>query len=111
MALELLLIGWDGATFSLLDPLMRKGIMPNLEKAIGSGIRSDLNSRRARILEVDVNSDPAVLRGTVSLANVFGYSTTVRSLSQGRASFSLEPLEYQPVPAADVKWIFESRTP
>ncbi len=44
MALELLLIGWDGATFSLLDPLMRKGIMPNLEKALGRGVRSDLLS-------------------------------------------------------------------
>ena len=44
MALELMLIGWDGATFSLLDPLMREGIMPNLAKAIGRGVRADLTS-------------------------------------------------------------------
>ena len=90
----------------LLEPIMSLEIESPIEYL--SGIQSDLNSRRARILEVDVNTDPAVLRGSVPLANVFGYSTTVRSLSQGRASFSLEPLEYQPVPPGEVRAIFDS---
>jgi predicted AlkP superfamily phosphohydrolase/phosphomutase len=44
LALELLLIGWDGATFSLLDPLVDKGVMPNLEEALRRGVRSNLLS-------------------------------------------------------------------
>jgi len=90
----------------LLEPIMNLEIESPLEYL--SGIQSDLNGRRARILEVDVNTDPAVLRGSVPLANVFGYSTTVRSLSQGRASFSLEPLEYQPVPPSEVRSMFDA---
>ena len=93
----------------LLEPIMNLEIESPLEYL--SGIQSDLNSRRARILEVDVHCDPAVLRGTVPLANVFGYSTTVRSLSQGRASFSLEPLEYQPVPPSEVRSKFDGFNP
>jgi elongation factor G len=88
----------------LLEPIMSFEIEAPLEYL--AGIQSDLNGRRARIMEVFVNADPAMIRGTVPLASVFGYSTSLRSLSQGRASFSLEPLEYQPVPSGDVKSIF-----
>ena len=84
----------------LLEPIMSFEISSPREYL--SGVQSDLNGRRARILEVEVGSDPAVLRGTVPLASVFGYSTTIRSLSQGRASFSLEPFRYEPVPPSMV---------
>ena len=39
-----------------------------------------------------------LVHGTVPLAEMFGYSTTLRSLTQGRASFNLEPFDYRPVP-------------
>lgn len=87
----------------LLEPIMDLEISTPREYL--SGIQADLNSRRARINEVKVNVDPVLLRGSVPLANVFGYSTTIRSLSQGRASFSLEPFEYQPVPESEAKTI------
>ncbi|MEW6442560.1 MAG: alkaline phosphatase family protein [bacterium] len=44
MALEAMLIGWDGATFALLDPLVRKGVMPHLGKALELGSRGELLS-------------------------------------------------------------------
>ncbi len=44
MGLELLLVGWDGATFALLEPLARKGVMPNLQGLLSRGIRADLLS-------------------------------------------------------------------
>jgi elongation factor G len=88
----------------LLEPIMSLEVSSPLEYM--SGIQSDLNGRRAKILEVELNTEPATIRGTVPLANVFGYSTIIRSLSQGRASFSLEPLDYEPVPADMAKQLF-----
>jgi len=59
---------------------------------------NDLNGRRAEIGETEVRGDMRVLRGTVPLAEMFGYSTTIRSLTQGRALFTMEPHAYAPVP-------------
>jgi len=50
------------------------------------------------------------VRGTVPLSEMFGYSTIVRSISQGRASFNLEPSHYEEVPAAVSKSVIETRT-
>jgi elongation factor G len=64
------------------------------------GVNADLNGRRARVRSLRTDEEPAVIRGTVPLAEIFGYSTALRSLSQGRASFSVEPQGYEPTPAA-----------
>jgi elongation factor G len=64
------------------------------------GVNADLNGRRARVRSLRTDEEPAVLRGTVPLAEIFGYSTALRSLTQGRASFSVEPRGYEPVPPA-----------
>ena len=60
----------------------------------------DLGARRADIWETTVESGLAEVRGFVPLSEMFGYSTSVRSLSQGRGSFSLEPFDYGIVPDA-----------
>jgi len=59
-------------------------------------LMKDLSSRRAEIRETDMEGGNAVVRGLVPLAEMFGYSTQMRSLTQGRGSFSLEPYDYQP---------------
>jgi elongation factor G len=60
---------------------------------------SDLNSRRGKVLSMNVRPGGGqVIHAEVPLAKLFGYATDVRSLSQGRASFSMEFLEYSPVP-------------
>jgi len=59
-------------------------------------IMKDLGSRRTEIRETDLVGGFAVVRGLVPLAEMFGYSTQMRSLTQGRGSFSMEPFDYQP---------------
>lgn len=63
-------------------------------------IVGDLNSRRGKILTMNVKPGSGqVISAEAPLANLFGYATDVRSLSQGRASFSMEFLEYAVVPS------------
>ncbi len=82
----------------LLEPVMQFEI--ECPQEFLAGVNSDLTGRRAVVSGLETEHDPAVIRGCVPLAEIFGYSTTLRSLSQGRASFSVEPSHYAPVPAA-----------
>ncbi len=72
-------------------------------------IIGDLNSRRAKISEMGNRGNVRFVRGTVPLSEMFGYATTVRSLSQGRASFNIEPSHYEEVPGAIAKAIAEKK--
>ena len=80
----------------LLEPIMRFEIQtpPEFMKSV----TGDLNTRRGTIDRVDTGNDSAKIAGTVPLSETFGYSTALRSMSQGRASFVMEPADYQPVP-------------
>ncbi|MBM4016006.1 MAG: elongation factor G [Planctomycetes bacterium] len=69
------------------------------EEFLGEVI-GDLNSRRAAISDMESRGNLRVLTGKVPVAAIFGYSTTLRSLTQGRGTASMEPDEYQPVPRA-----------
>ena len=61
-------------------------------------IIGDLNSRRCVIQEMSNRGHLKVVKGLVPLAEMFGYATAIRSLSQGRATYSMEPHSYQAVP-------------
>lgn len=63
-----------------------------------SQIIGDLNGRRGRVLSMDERVGNRVIQGEVPLAQTFGYATALRSLSQGRATYSMEPLRYEVVP-------------
>jgi elongation factor G len=92
----------------LLEPIMRVEVVTpevNMGDIIG-----DLNSRRAKISEMGNRGNAKFIRGTVPLAEMFGYATVARSLSQGRASFNLEPSHYEEVPPNIAKAIIEKRT-
>ncbi len=80
----------------LLEPVMKFEVVTP-EDYMGT-IIGDLNSRRAQINENEQRGNARAIRGIVPLAEMFGYATTVRSLSQGRASFNLEPSHYAEVP-------------
>ncbi|MCX7914672.1 MAG: elongation factor G, partial [Thermodesulfovibrionales bacterium] len=91
----------------LLEPIMKFEVVCP-EANIGD-IIGDLNSRRARITEMGNRGNVKYVRGFVPLSEMFGYATTVRSLSQGRASFNLEPSHYEEVPSNVSKAIIEKR--
>jgi len=80
----------------LLEPIMRVEVVTP-EEYFGS-INGDLNARRATILDTKMRSGQHVITAEAPLASMFGYSTTVRSLSQGRATYSMEPARYQRMP-------------
>ena len=88
--------GLEAGGMEILEPVMRLEARTPLEY-MGDIIR-DLNSRRAIIDESLVDQNPAILRARAPLARLFGYSSIIRSLSQGRATFSLEPHEFRKVP-------------
>ena len=59
----------------------------------------DLSSKRARIETSEQLGNSRVIRALVPLAEIFGYATTLRSLTSGRAAFNMEPSHYEEVPA------------
>ncbi len=86
----------EAAGTTLLEPIMRFEI--RVPEDYYGAVSGDLNQRRAEIREVALEHDLRVIRGRVPLAEVFGYSNTLRSLSQGRGAISLEPEAYAAVP-------------
>jgi elongation factor G len=80
----------------LLEPVMRLEVRTP-EEFLGNVVR-DLSTRRAEIRETSLQGRLAAVRALVPLAEMFGYSTQLRSLTQGRGSFAMEPFDYQPVP-------------
>ncbi|MEI9478549.1 MAG: elongation factor G [Deltaproteobacteria bacterium] len=82
----------------LLEPLMSIEIIAS-EEFMGQVI-SDLNSRRGKTTRVEYRKGTNVIAGEVPLANMFGYATDLRSLTQGRATFTLQFSKYGPVPSS-----------
>jgi elongation factor G len=80
----------------LLEPIMRLEVVTP-EEYLGN-ITADLSSRRALIDRTSTRGKLIVVDARAPLEKMFGYSTQVRSLSQGRASYTMEPLEYAPAP-------------
>ena len=61
-------------------------------------IQADLAQRQARIMGAEPRDHLTAIEAEAALSRMFGYSTQVRSLSQGRASYSMEPLKYDFAP-------------
>jgi elongation factor G len=80
----------------LLEPIMRIEVVTP-EDYLGN-VTGDLSSRRALIDRTSTRGKLIVIDARAPLEKMFGYSTAVRSLSQGRASYTMEPLEYAPAP-------------
>ncbi len=82
----------------VLEPMMQVEVtMP--EEFMGDVI-GDLNSRRGQIEGMDPRGSTQVVRAAVPLAEMFGYATDLRSMTQGRASYSMELSHYAEVPAS-----------
>jgi elongation factor G len=82
----------------LLEPMMKVEIVTP-ESYMGDVI-GDLNARRGHIEGMESEGALRVIRAIVPLAEMFGYATSLRSVSQGRATYSMEPSHYEDVPAS-----------
>jgi elongation factor G len=82
----------------LLEPIMKvEVVMP--EEFLGD-VMGDINARRGHIMGVDSRGTSQIVRAQVPLAEMFGYATDLRSMTQGRATYSMEFSHYSPVPAS-----------
>jgi elongation factor G len=82
----------------LLEPIMRVEVVTP-EDYMGDVI-GDLNSRRGQISGTEARGIAAVINAMVPLANMFGYVNTLRSMSQGRAQYTMQFDHYEQVPQA-----------
>jgi elongation factor G len=87
----------------LLEPIMDVEVVVP-EQFMGDVI-GDLSSRRGKVLGMEARAGFQVVTSTVPLANMFGYSTDLRSATQGRASYSMQFSYYEPVPTSVLETI------
>ncbi|MHC4380456.1 MAG: elongation factor G [Planctomycetota bacterium] len=83
--------------FTVLEPVMKLHVQVP-EEFLGDVI-GDLNTRRVNIEEMTMDGTIREVNGTVPIAEMFSYAGTIRGLTQGRGSFSMEPAGYEAVPA------------
>ncbi|MBI3420463.1 MAG: elongation factor G, partial [Candidatus Sungbacteria bacterium] len=79
-----------------LEPIMKVEAI-TAEEYMGD-VMGDLNSRRGQISGMTDRGNAKVIAALVPLSEMFGYATTLRSMTQGRASYSMEFDHYEPVP-------------
>ncbi len=88
----------SAAAPELLEPIMSVELVAPPEYT--GDLMGDLNGRRGQVREMDTRGDMQAIKADVPLAELFGYSTAIRSLSRGRASYSMEPEQFAIVPQA-----------
>lgn len=95
----------------LLEPIMKVEVTTPLEYQ--GDVMGDLNRRRGQIQNVDTKGDLVTILAFVPLVTMFGYATDVRSLSKGRATYTMEPSHFEQVPTNLLQSIIEkeSRSP
>jgi len=82
----------------LLEPIMEvETVVP--EEYMGAVV-GDLNSRRGRIISMEARAGAQVIRAHVPLGHMFGYATDLRSMTQGRATYTMQFSRYEEVPAS-----------
>jgi elongation factor G len=91
----------------LLEPIMKvECVTPDEYQG---DIMGDLNRRRGRIMNMEAKNFATIIHAEVPLAEMFGYATAIRSLSKGRASYSMEPSHFEPVPAQIVAAVLDQK--
>ncbi|MEX0885342.1 MAG: elongation factor G [Phycisphaeraceae bacterium] len=97
--------GAKRAGLQLLEPIM-KVIVTTPDEFFGS-VSGDLNKRRGLIADTEQRANTRIITAECPLSEMFGYATQLRGMTQGRANYSMEPLEYRPVPENIAKTILE----
>lgn len=92
----------------LLEPIMKvEAITP--EEYQGD-IMGDLNRRRGKIMSIETKTISTSVNAEVPLAEMFGYATAIRSLSKGRAAYSMEPSHFEQVPAQVLAAVLDQKS-
>jgi elongation factor G len=86
----------EAASPEFLEPIMKLEITTPAE-SVGE-VLGDLNARRGTVLDMEPRGDVQVVHARVPMARMFGYATAVRSLTKGRASYSMEPDQFEVAP-------------
>jgi elongation factor G len=84
------------AEITLLEPIMKVEVTTPSE--FMGDVIGDLSAKRAQIMGTEERGKATIVLAMVPLAELSGYSTTIRSMSQGRASYYMEPSHYEEVP-------------
>jgi elongation factor G len=106
-AIEAMKTGLAKADPVLLEPYTKVEI-ETPEQYLGD-IIANINSRRGKVVNMEMRSDLRVIECHVPLAEMFNYSTHLRSLSQGRASFTMEVMHYIEVPKSVAEKILKEQ--
>ncbi len=90
----------------LLEPLMK--VECTTPDEYQGDLLGDINRRRGTIVSIEAKNGQTILNAQVPLAEMFGYATAIRSLSKGRASYSMEPLSFAQVPNSVLTTILDA---
>src|SRR5262245_41550262 len=90
----------------ILEPIMKVEVTTPDEYQ--GDLLGDINRRRGTIIGIDAKGGQTILNAHVPLAELFGYATAIRSLSKGRASYSMEPFSFEQVPQSIEKSILDT---
>jgi len=93
------------AGLTLLEPIM-KLVITTPDDYLGA-VTGDLSRRRGQVIGMEQRGNTRIIEAEVPLAEMFGYTTELRSMSSGRASSAMEPLKYAPVPTSVKNAILE----
>jgi elongation factor G len=95
----------DRAGPMLLEPIMK--VVVTVPNDYLGNITGDISSRRGMIIDTDDRGVVKLVTAEIPLSELFGYTTAIRGMSQGRASATMEFLEYRPMPAGLMKEVVE----
>ena len=99
--------GCKKASPVILEPIMKVEVTVP-EEYMGDVI-GDINSRRGRMEGMEARNGNQIIRGFIPLSEMFGYATDLRSKTQGRGTYSMEPSHYEEVPKSVLETIVASR--
>jgi elongation factor G len=92
---------------ALLEPIMR--VVVTVPDDYLGNVTGDISSRRGMIIDTDDRGHVKLVTAEIPLSELFGYTTSLRGMSQGRASNTMEFLEYRQMPASMVKAVIEGK--
>jgi elongation factor G len=99
--------GARAASPAILEPMMNVEVV--CPESYMGDVLGDLSSRRGKIGGMTQRGEAQVISATVPLSEMFGYSTNLRSMSQGRAAYSMEFAHYEEVPKAKAEEIIAKK--